>query len=102
MNQVLLTAQLLERAVMRYTPAGLPALDVRLVHASQVEHAGKPRQVSMEIHATAIGDVALDLGRLAVGTTAEFTGFLGKQRHGKGVMLHISAFVSSPQSPELN
>jgi primosomal replication protein N len=102
MNRVLLTAQLLERAVMRYTPAGLPALDVRLVHASQVEHAGKPRQVSMEIHATAIGDVALDLGQLAVGTTAEFTGFLGKQRYGKGVMLHISAFVSSPQSPESN
>ncbi|MEY8688620.1 MAG: primosomal replication protein N [Leptothrix sp. (in: b-proteobacteria)] len=102
MNQVLLTAQLIERAAMRYTPAGLPALDVRLAHASQVDHAGQPRQISMEIHATAIGDIALELNRMEVGASAEFTGFLGKQRSGKGVMLHLSAFVSSPQSPVSN
>lgn len=100
MNRVLLSAQLIERATMRYTPAGLPALDIRLAHASQVVHAGSPRQISLEVHATAIGDIALDIEKLAVGTTAMFTGFLGKQRNGKGLMLHISelAFVSQSES----
>jgi primosomal replication protein N len=102
MNRVLLSATVLERAAMRYTPAGVPALDVRLAHASQVEHDGHPRQVSMEIHATAFGDVALDLAKQAVGTAAEFSGFLGKQRNGKGVMLHIGAFVPVPPSPVSN
>lgn len=96
MNQVLVSAQLIERAVMRYTPAGLPALDVQLAHASQVEHAGHLRQVSLEIHATAIGEVALQLANTAVGTTAMFKGFLGKQRNGRGLMLHINAFDLSP------
>ena len=55
MNQLVLQATVVERAALRHTPAGLPALDVRLAHASQVEHAGMPRQVALEIHATAIG-----------------------------------------------
>jgi primosomal replication protein N len=33
MNRLVLQAQVLERKAMRYTPAGLPALDLRLAHA---------------------------------------------------------------------
>lgn len=93
MNRVLLQAQVVERAALRYTPAGLPAVDVRLAHASQVEHAGQLRQVSCEIHATAVADVALQLDRVAVGQSLDVTGFLGKQRNGRGVMLHITALT---------
>ena len=100
-NQVLLAAQVIERAALRYTPAGLPALDVRLAHASQIEHAGHPRQVSVEIHATALGDTARQLERLAIGESAVFHGFLGKQRSGRGVMFHISQLDTSPNVPAL-
>jgi primosomal replication protein N len=100
MNQVLLSVQIVERAVMRYTPAGLPALDVRLAHASRLEHAGSGRQVDFEIHATAIGDVALELERLSVGTAIQVAGFLGKQRSGRGVMLHITKLDLLPNVPD--
>jgi len=89
-NRVLLTARIVERGPMRYTPAGLPALDMRLSHAEPVEQDGPPRQVSLEIHATAIGGLVSRLQALAVGDTADFAGYLAKQRNGRGVMLHIT------------
>jgi hypothetical protein len=42
---------------MRYTPAGLPALDVGLKHESELSENGLPRKVSMEMRAVAIGEV---------------------------------------------
>ncbi|MEY4754119.1 MAG: hypothetical protein RJA44_1794 [Pseudomonadota bacterium] len=88
-NRLVLTAQVVERAAMRYTPAGLPAVDVRLAHESTLLHDGAPRRISLEIHATAIGELARSLERMAVGKTAEFSGFLARQRNGRGLMLHI-------------
>ena len=93
MNTVQLTGQIVERGPMRYTPAGLPALDVRVAHASSVQHEGESRQVSLEIHATAFGVLASQLALMAVGDTALFSGFLAKQRNGRGVMLHINALA---------
>ena len=101
MNQLVLQASVVERAVLRHTPAGLPALDVRLAHASQVEHAGSPRQVALEIHATAIGEAAGRLQQLQIGQEALFRGFIGKQRSGRGVMFHISQLDTSPNVPAL-
>lgn len=95
MNHVQLSGQVVERGPLRYTPAGLPALDVRLAHASSVQHEGEWRQVSLEIHATAIGDLARRLEAMAVGDTALFSGFLSKQRNGRGVMLHIQVLEPS-------
>jgi primosomal replication protein N len=92
-NRVLLTAQIVERGSLRWTPAGLPALDLRLAHASQVSQASSPRQVSLEMHATVIGDLVRKIEALAVGTTADFEGFLAKQRNGRGVMLHITGLA---------
>ena len=90
MNRLELQAQVLERKAMRYTPAGLPALDLRLAHASQVEEAGAPRQVAMEIAAVGIGDIVRDLQALALGSPAVFVGFLAKQRNGRGIVFHVN------------
>ena len=92
MNRVVLQAQVVERGPMRYTPAGLPALDLSLKHESEVTEAGMPRKVSMEIRAVGIGAVAERVAKLAVGDTAGFAGFLGPSRNGKGVLLHITEF----------
>ena len=43
---------------MRYTPAGLPALDLRLEHASQIEEAGQQRDVKANLKTVALGSVA--------------------------------------------
>ena len=90
MNRLVLTAQLVERGAMRYTPAGLPALDMSLKHESEVTQDGQPRKVSMEIRALGIGDIAQQLQRLAIGSRGSFAGFLTNQRNGRGIVFHVT------------
>lgn len=89
MNHLVLRAVVAELAAMRYTPAGLPALDLRLEHESQVREAGQSRQIKLELKAVAFGATAEQLARLSVGSCWQFTGFLGNTRNGKGLLLHI-------------
>ncbi len=90
MNRLVLTAQLVERAALRYTPAGLPALDLSLKHESTVTQDGQPRQVSVEIKARAIGEITQRLAGVELGSTHGFAGFLGSQRNGRGVVFHVT------------
>ncbi len=90
MNRLVLTAQLVQRNALRYTPAGLPALDLSLKHESQVTQDSQPRQVSIEIKARAIGEITQRVAGLAIGSTHGFAGFLGSQRNGRGVVFHIT------------
>ena len=92
MNQVALDAAIAEAAPLRYTPAGLPALDLRLEHESQVVEAGQPRQVKAAVKAVAIGSVAETLVRQPIGSHWAFTGFLATPRNGKHPVLHIQSF----------
>ncbi|MES2482746.1 MAG: primosomal replication protein N, partial [Pseudomonadota bacterium] len=39
MNQLVLSARIAQAFALRYTPAGLPALDLRLEHESEVSEA---------------------------------------------------------------
>jgi primosomal replication protein N len=90
MNQLVLSVQLVERGPMRYTPAGLPALDFVLKHESQTTEAGLPRKVSMEIRAVALGDITRALASIAIGSSFESSGFLASQRNGRGIVFHIT------------
>jgi len=91
MNQLILQAQLLELGLVRYTPAGLMALDLSLKHEGEATEAGKPRKVSMEIKAVAIGEIGKRLQAMGVGGTARFSGFLTNQRNGRGMIFHVTA-----------
>jgi primosomal replication protein N len=91
LNRLVLTASLLERGAMRYTPAGLPALDLSLKHESEVSENGQPRKVSLEIKALAIGDVTDKLSAAALGSNGQFGGFLAAMRNGRGIRFHITA-----------
>ena len=91
MNHLVLQAQLVERAAMRYTPAGLPALDLSLKHESQATEDGHPRKVSLEIKAVAIGAITRQAGHLTVGSQAQFAGFLTAARNGRGLVFHVTA-----------
>ena len=88
-NQIALTACIAEVQALRYTPAGLPALDLRLEHESQQQEAGVQRQVKAAIKAVAFGALAERLARQALGSNWEFIGFLASPRNGKGVVFHI-------------
>lgn len=92
MNQVALSARIAETSALRYTPAGLPALDFRLEHESEVLEAGQARQVKAAIRALAIGSVAESIVRQPVGSAWAFKGFLATPRNGKHPVLHIQSF----------
>jgi len=93
-NQLSLQASLQELGLVRYTPAGLMALDLSLKHEGEATEAGKPRKVSMEIKAVAIGEIGKKLQALGVGGSARFTGFLSNQRNGRGIIFHVTAVES--------
>jgi len=91
MNRLVLAASLIERGAVRYTPAGLPALDMLLKHESEVSEDGLPRKVSLQIKAVAIGAITRPAGALNLGGLATFAGFLGATRNGRGLVLHVTA-----------
>ena len=91
-NQTVLTARIAEASVLRHTPAGLPALDLRLEHESEALEAGLTRQVKVELKAVAFGTNAETLARQAVGSGFRFTGFLAAPRGGRHPVLHIQSF----------
>jgi primosomal replication protein N len=90
LNRLLLSAQLVARGSLRYTPAGLPALDLSLKHESTVIQDGQPRKVSLEIRARAVGDITHRIGQLDLGSQHGFAGFLGSQRNGRGIVFHVT------------
>jgi primosomal replication protein N len=88
-NHVVLSACIEELQALRYTPAGLPALDLRLVHESSQVEAGVSRKVSAAVKAVAFGALAERLARQALGSSWSFRGFLATPRNSKTVVLHI-------------
>ncbi len=88
-NRVVLTARIAELQAQRYTPAGLPALNLTLEHESEVEEAGQARQVKLVIKAVAFGALAERIVKQTIGSPWRFEGFLASGRNGKGVVFHI-------------
>ncbi len=91
-NQLVLTASIAELNALRYTPAGVPALDLRLEHESLHQEAGQDRQVKVSAKAVAFGALAERLARQAVGSSWKFNGFVATPRNGKNLVFHIQDF----------
>jgi primosomal replication protein N len=91
-NSLQLTACIAEVESMRYTPAGLPALNLNLEHESEVLEAGGKRTVKVAMKAVAFGTLAERLAKQAVGSDWNFIGFLANSTRGKTVTFHIQDF----------
>ena len=78
---------------MRYTPAGLPALNLRLEHSSQQTQATGVRTVNVALKAVAFGAVAESLAKQAIGSVWKFQGFMANALKGKSVVFHIQEFL---------
>ena len=76
-NSLVLTACVAELGTLRFTPAGLPAID---------------RQIKAALKAVAFGAVAERLARQALGSLWRFQGFLATPGNGKHPVLHIQDF----------
>ncbi|MFO1313449.1 MAG: primosomal replication protein N [Burkholderiales bacterium] len=91
MNRLVLDATLAQRDPLRYTPAGIPAIDCTLHHASMQAEAGGERRVECEIHAVAFAATALALSRMSVGGALRCEGFLARRyRTGVTVAMHVT------------
>jgi primosomal replication protein N len=92
-NAVTLDARLAARADLRFTPAGIPALDFQLAHDSMQTEAGGERRVACDLAAVALGPLAKDLAAVAVGAQLRCRGFLARRyRSGTSVALHVNEF----------
>ncbi len=96
MNQLAFVAQILERDVLRYTPAGVPIVTATLQHSSQQMEAGVARLVEFEITALAAGEISGRFSRAELGAAHQFTGFLAKKsRNSKSLVFHIIDFSAA-------
>ena len=90
-NRTVLTGKLLERGVLRYTPAGVPAIDFRLGHESEQIEAEKPRRVECEMACVALGAPALLMKNASVGDSLQLTGFIAaRSAKSQAPMLHVT------------
>ena len=86
-------ARLAARADLRFTPAGIPALDFQLAHESTQGEAGGERRVACDLAAVALGPVARNLASVSVGANVRCRGFLARRyRTGLSVALHVNEF----------
>ena len=61
---------------MRYTPAGVPAVEFRLRHESERDEAGAKRRVNAEIAGIAFEAQARLLAKASLNTEIKLHGFL--------------------------
>jgi primosomal replication protein N len=92
-NRIVLGGTLIGRDELRHTPAGIPALNFRIGHASEQVEAGRPRSVNLEIDGVALGEVAEKLSRVPLQGEYSFEGFLAlRSRQSRLPVLHVNSF----------
>lgn len=78
-NRVELTGHILATSGLRFTPAGVATVEMRLAHGSEQNEAGRPRQVMCEVEAIAFGETARKLSQSPAGAQVNLTGFLDRK-----------------------
>jgi primosomal replication protein N len=96
LNVVRLRAEIVELTAPRFTPAGVPVLELRLRHQDAVIEAGEARQLDFEVDAIAIGAIVGRLAEQRLGTKIDVDGFIApRTRRSRRLVLHINGFEKS-------
>ncbi len=89
-NEVVIDGRLLKRSALRYTPAGIPAVDLLVGHSSIQREAGGEREARCEIEAVALGEMAVKLSAAKLNQSLQIGGFLTRHSVGnRKLVLHI-------------
>ena len=92
-NRIRITGTVTAIDAVRYTPAGIPIVELKLSHESNQTEAGRARQVAIEVMVLAAGEAAAKLARSPLGARIAVTGFLAhKGRSRTQLILHINEF----------
>lgn len=91
-NELLLTAKLVAKSVLRFTPAGVPVCEFELEHESVQLEASKSRQVRCVMSAVALGSAANQVDVLDLGCLKNWLGFMALRSHkSKSLRFHVCA-----------
>ena len=86
-----MSGRLLELGALRYTPAGLAAVEFKLAHESEQDEAGSRRSIQAEVSAIAFETQAKLLASSKLGIGLKIEGFLGaKSKRSKRLVLHVT------------
>ncbi len=89
-NRLVLTATVEREDILRYTPAGLPVIDMWLRHHSRQREAGFERDVMCEIQAVMAGEHCRQWAGKLAGQQVEVSGFIGQRSmRNPRLVLHI-------------
>ena len=75
-NDLTIVATITTKDELRYSPAGLPVLKFSIEHFSKQIEVKHQRQVHLNLECIAIGDKALQVDEIEVGSTLGLQGFL--------------------------
>lgn len=99
-NTISFQGQVLALKPLRYTPAGIAVSELTLQHQSVVEQAGIQRQLSFEIDAIAMGDVATLISSVSEGSFLSMVGFLAPlHKSSSRLVLHVQRFQNQSAPP---
>lgn len=94
MNRFRLCAVLVEKAALRYTPAGLPVLEAGFRYKGTALEAGVERELAFDLTALALGNVGEQLDREPLGAELELAGFLApRSRRSSRIVLHVTEYT---------
>ena len=89
MNKFSLKGEVVHLENIRFTPAGLSVLSLRIKHSSKQKEAALSKTVNVEIEAVVIGELTKE--SLAVGSKCLFHGFLEKKSlKSNQIIFHIT------------
>lgn len=93
MNTIHLNGELVQKAQMRYTPAGIAVLEVVFHHMSVVKEAGIERKLEFDFSAKACGEIASSLDKEPLGSVFHLSGFLApKSLKSRQLIVHITQY----------
>ena len=93
-NRLVIGGQLAELDDLRYTPAGVPRIEMKIHHASTREEAGSMRQVQCDVPALALGEAAKQAARFEPGQQVKVEGFLARRSmRSTQLVMHIDKII---------
>jgi primosomal replication protein N len=78
-NRFVVDGELVELDSLRYTPAGVARIALKIRNVSTQQEAGMPRQVQCEIPALALGAAARQASNLQIGQRVKAEGFIAQR-----------------------
>lgn len=86
-----LSAEIVERDTLRHTPAGVPVVEFRLKHRSDIVEAGHARSIEFEMRAIAVGEPSRWIAAAPLSAALTFEGFLAKRSlNSKTLVFHVT------------